>query len=73
MAVPLCEIPSVPGIYALYGVDGSARFVAYVGKAGKLRERLGQHLVRRDSSITTGASVVSLNPDPVAGGGVVDR
>jgi hypothetical protein len=36
-----------------------------VGQAGKLRDRLQQHLVRRDSSVTTGAAIVSLNPDLV--------
>jgi hypothetical protein len=41
------------------------RPVAYVGQAGKLRERVQQHLLRRDSSVTTGASIVSLNPDLV--------
>jgi hypothetical protein len=41
------------------------RPVAYVGQAKDLRVRLRQHLVLRDSSATTGASVVSLNPDLV--------
>lgn len=46
------------------GIVGK-RPVAYVGQAGRLRVRLQQHLVRRDSSVTTGAAVVSLNPDLV--------
>jgi hypothetical protein len=47
--------------------DGAVgkRPVAYVGQAGKLRDRVQQHLVRRDSSVTTGAAIVSLNPDLV--------
>jgi hypothetical protein len=55
-------VPNGPAIYALHG--GGKR-PAYVGQASKLRERLQQHLVRRDSSVTTGAAVVSLNPELV--------
>jgi hypothetical protein len=63
VAISLAEVPNRPGIYALYG--GNENEAAYVGQAGKLRERLTQHLIRRDSSVTTGASVASLNPDLV--------
>lgn len=59
------ELPEEPAIYALYGGQRKALYVAYVGQAGQLRTRITQHLVRRDSSIATGASVVSLNPDKV--------
>lgn len=56
----LSGVPKSAGLYALL----SGRDVAYVGIAGKnLRDRLGQHLVRRDSSVTTGVTAVSLNPD----------
>jgi hypothetical protein len=51
--------PASPGIYALY----SGRDVAYVGKAVSVRSRIDQHLVLRNSSITTGVAAVSLNPD----------
>jgi hypothetical protein len=37
-----------------------------VGIADKLRNRIEQHLVRRDSSVTTSTSTVSLNPDYVS-------
>ena len=37
--------------------------MAYVGIAGKLKQRIVQHLIRRDSSVATGTSAVSLNPD----------
>jgi hypothetical protein len=40
-------------------------YVAYVGVAGKLKQRVIQHLVRRDSSVATGTSAVVLNPDYV--------
>lgn len=58
-------VPNRPAIYALHGGTVGKRPVAYVGQAGKLRDRLQQHLVRRDSSVTTGAAIVSLNPDLV--------
>ena len=56
------SIPSNAGIYALYGGTGSV-FVAYVGTADNLRRRLNQHLVLRNSSVTAGTSIVSLQPD----------
>ena len=39
--------------------------MTYVGTAGKLKQRIIQHLIRRDSSVTTGTSAASLNPDYV--------
>jgi hypothetical protein len=39
--------------------------VAYVGLTGDLKSRIRQHFLRRDSSIVTGASAASLNPDLV--------
>jgi len=41
------------------------RFRAYVGIANKLRQRIDQHLLKRDSSVATGTSVATLNPDYV--------
>jgi hypothetical protein len=61
----ISSLPNTPAIYALYGGKGQRKFVAYVGIADKLRQRISQHLVRRDSSIVTGTSIVSLNPDYV--------
>src|SRR5262245_37892890 len=60
----LKDVPSVPAVYAMYGSKQDGR-PAYVGVAGKLKSRLRQHLVLRDSSVTTGASVVALNPELV--------
>jgi hypothetical protein len=59
------ELPEEPAVYALYGGQGNSLYVAYVGQAKQLKSRIVQHLVRRDSSITTGMSAVSLNPDQV--------
>jgi len=61
----ISSLPNTPALYALYGGKGQRKFVAYIGIAAKLRQRISQHLVRRDSSIVTGASIVSLNPDYV--------
>ncbi|HEU0028123.1 MAG TPA: GIY-YIG nuclease family protein [Ktedonobacterales bacterium] len=58
----LSDVPAVPAVYALYGGRGAARSVAYVGVAERLKQRIRQHLVSRDSSVVTGASVVRLNP-----------
>lgn len=59
----ITDLPSVPAVYAMYGGQGRSQYVAYVGLAKKLRGRVDQHLVRRDSSVTTGVSAVSLNSD----------
>ena len=61
----LTDTPNRPAVYALYAGSGGSRYVAYVGVAGKLKQRLIQHFVRRDSSVTTGTSAVGLNPDYV--------
>jgi hypothetical protein len=49
----------------MYGGRGRGLHVAYVGLAQKLRTRIEQHLIRRDNSVTTGASAACLNPDLV--------
>jgi hypothetical protein len=61
----ISELPAVPAVYALYGGQGRGLHVAYVGVADRLKDRIKQHLVRRDSSIATGTSAVGLNPDYV--------
>ena len=58
-------LPNVPAVYAMYGGRGQALYVAYVGVADRLRGRVEQHLERHDSSVTTGAAAVGLNPDHV--------
>ena len=59
----ILDLPNVPAVYAMFGGQGRSRYVAYVGLGSKLRDRVTQHLIRRDSSVTTGVSAVSLNPD----------
>jgi hypothetical protein len=61
----ISELPNVPAVYAMYGGRGSNVYVAYVGIGGKLKMRIEQHLRWRDSSIVTGVSAVSLNPELV--------
>ena len=59
----LSSIPKTAGIYAMYDRNKS---VAYVGLSTKLRNRIGQHIIRRDSSVATGASATVLNPNKIA-------
>jgi hypothetical protein len=61
----ISDLPNLPAVYAMYGGRGRSLHVAYVGIAEKLRRRIDQHLVKHDSSVTTGTSVVSLNPELV--------
>ncbi|HEX8995131.1 MAG TPA: hypothetical protein VF812_03780 [Ktedonobacterales bacterium] len=61
----IADLPGKPAVYALYGGRGRGLHVAYVGTARDVRTRITQHLLRRDSSITTGAAVVTLNADLV--------
>lgn len=60
------DVPKCAGIYALCAGRGKAMYVAYVGTAKNIKQRIVQHLLRRDSSIVTGTSAVSLNPDKVS-------
>ena len=46
-------LPNAPAVYAMYGGRGQGLYVAYVGVADKLRQRVEQHLERRDSLLTT--------------------
>ena len=59
------NLPNVPAVYAFYSGGRGPQHVTYVGTAGKLKPRIMQHLMRRDSSVTTGTSAASLNPDYV--------
>ena len=59
----LSDLPNTPGVYAMYGGRGPGLYCAYVGVAGKLKGRVLQHLVRRDSSVTTETSAVVLKPE----------
>jgi hypothetical protein len=59
----IAELPRIPAVYAMYGGTGKSLHAAYVGQGGNLKDRIEQHLIRRDSSVTTNTSPVSLNPD----------
>lgn len=61
----IAQLPNAPAVYALYGGQNRGLHVAYVGLATRLKSRIMQHLVTRDSSVTTGVHAVSLNPDYV--------
>jgi hypothetical protein len=61
----ISEVPNIPAVYAMYGGQGRTAYVAYVGLANNLKQRLSQHLISRDSSVVTGVSAASLNPDLV--------
>jgi hypothetical protein len=58
------SVPRGPAVYAMYG-GGTRLWVAYVGIAGNLNQRLTQHFVNRDSSVTTGTAAAVINPDAV--------
>jgi hypothetical protein len=59
----ISELPDVSAVYAMYSGKGQGLHCAYVGVAGKLKQRVLQHLVKRDSSVTTGSSAVVLRPE----------
>ena len=53
-------IPNEPGIYALYdGINGNT--CVYVGKSGKLKTRIRDHLILKISTVTSGTSGASIN------------
>jgi hypothetical protein len=58
-------LPKIPAVYALYGGRGQGLYVAYVGVADRLRNRIEQHLVMRTSSVTRGDVATGLNPEQV--------
>jgi len=64
-AIEIASLPQVPCVYALISGTPSNRNIAYVGITGNLRVRIKQHLIDRDSSISTGTSAAMLNPDYV--------
>ena len=59
----IARVPKEPGIYAMYD---KAKKVVYVGASKSLRERIQQHIINRDSSVTTGVSATVLNPDKIS-------
>ncbi len=63
----LREIPKSAGVYCLLGYSVRGLYPAYVGLGGNLQSRISQHLEYRNSSVTTGASAVSLDASQVGG------
>jgi hypothetical protein len=68
----ISDLPQVPAVYVLFGVAASrdpllpaSGYPAYVGVASRLKQRIQQHLVRRDSSVVTGVTAVGLNPEKI--------
>ena len=60
------HLPQFPGIYGFKGPNDNQGDYSYIGLSKKLRERVSQHLLKRDSSVATGASAISLSPDKIA-------
>ena len=60
------HLPQFPGIYGFKGPNDIQGNYSYIGISNRLRERVSQHLLKRDSSVATGASAISLNPDKIA-------
>jgi len=56
------KVSSSQGIYAMFE-NKSDKNSVYVGISTNLRNRIRQHMIRRDSSVTTKTSAVRLNPD----------
>jgi hypothetical protein len=65
MVSSISKLPNVPAVYVLFGGKKGDRYPVYVGIADKLKNRIEQHLVRRDSSVATSTSAAGLNPDYV--------
>jgi hypothetical protein len=63
----ITELPMRPAVYAIYGGSYPPRQYAYVGIGEKLRNRIRQHLVLRDSSVATTAAVAGLRVEHVTG------
>ena len=59
------DLPKTPAVYAMYG-GRKQKHVAYVGIGSNLHQRLNQHFIRRDSSVSTGTSAAGINPDYVS-------
>ena len=46
----LRHLPQFSGIYAFKGINDRSGMYSYIGMASQLRDRVSQHLIRRDSS-----------------------
>ena len=60
------HLPQFSGISGFKSPNNIQDNYSYIGLSNKLRESVSQHLLKRDSSVATGASAISLNPDKIA-------
>ena len=60
------HLPQLPGINGFKRPNNIQDNYSYIGLSNKLRESVSQHLLERDSSVATGASAISLNPENIA-------
>ena len=60
------HLPQLPGINGFKRPNNIQDNYSYIGLSNKLRESVSQPLFKRDSSVATGASAISLNPDKIA-------
>jgi hypothetical protein len=59
------DLPQDPAVYALCSGPGGANII-YVGRTEKLKTRIAQHLIARDSSINTFTAAARLNADRIS-------
>jgi hypothetical protein len=59
----ISDLLNNPAVYAFYGGRGKSSYVAYVGVTRVLKNRVIEHLVKRDRSVAAGTTTVVLNPD----------
>ena len=60
------HLPQFPGIYGFKWPNDIQNNYSYIGLSNKLREKVSQHLLKRESSVATVATAISLNPDKIA-------
>jgi len=57
------NVPDIPAVYAFHSAGRGKQYVAYVGFAHHLKQRVVKHLIGRDNSNENGFSAISLNPN----------
>ena len=60
------HLPQLPVINGFKRPNNIQDNYSYIGLSNKLRESVSQHLLKSDSSVATGASAISLNPENIA-------
>ncbi len=59
------HLPQFPGIYGFKRPSDNKGAYSYIGLSNKLRERVSQHFLKRDNSVSKSANEISLNPDKI--------